>query len=68
MAIKDSNLNWTSEALQVSQNLQDALRPLMEQTLAYGMTKEDFYYLAGNAAQMLILISDRHEKDTHQGK
>lgn len=56
---EDGKLNWKTGALSASSSIKIMLTPILEAVLKDGMTYEDFYYLVGDAAQMLILEHDR---------
>ena len=63
MSVRDEKLNWKTEALNASLDIEKALLPILARVLEDGMTLEDFHYLVSDASQMLILKRDRYEKN-----
>lgn len=59
MSIRDNKLNWKVEALDISRDIENMLRPILDRVLENDMTFEDFHYLVSDASQMIILQHDR---------
>lgn len=62
MGLYDSKGNWTSEALEICDNLKATLHPALEKALANGMSHSDFCYMVMFDTEGLILEDRRFKK------
>lgn len=62
MSVRDEKLNWKPEALRISKEVEDVLRPILDKALMNSLSFEDFYYIVGDAAHLLVLQRERIER------
>ena len=62
MALYDEKDNWTSEALNICNEINRVLNPILKKTLAEGMSHSDFCYMVHSEVELLILESRRFKK------
>lgn len=63
MSLYDSKGNWTSEALDICDDLKAMLAPALEKALANGMSHSDFCYMVMSETEGLISYDRRHRKE-----
>jgi hypothetical protein len=59
VSLYDGKGNWTSEALEICDDLKAMLRPALEKALANGMTHSDFCYMVMSETEGLICYDRR---------
>lgn len=62
MALYDDKGNWSSEALNICDEINKVLNPILEKTLAEGMSHSDFCYMVHSEVELLILEDRRFKR------
>lgn len=67
MSVRDGQLNWKPEALQIIKTLEVELSHTLTRVLSEGMTSEDFIYIVNEAAKSVEISYIRKMKNKYEG-
>lgn len=62
MGLYDEKGDWTPEALEICNDINDALKPILSKALDKKLSHSDFCYMVNNEMALLILENRRRNK------